>query len=495
MRCRGAARTRPIGLWMRAEITGRLVQFVAKTKWRSHAVGLASVNRLSARKRPWLRPAFVAGMIFASASGSDAQIIPKQEFVMPPWNAQTIFSPTPLPELTDSLTRDDVAPEDTPVKNRRHPEYLARGIRTGDWMFNPSLTAGAIYDSNVFSSSFNPQSDIAAQLGTALRAHSLWDRHGVDLQLSTQSVFYRNHPGLNQTDVTFNGSGRIDIDHSAQILGNLQAAYLHEEVGTLSSPTGAVEPTPFSFFSGDLTLRKEFGRVTTSLGGRISSYDFGSTRAQDGSIINQDARDGQIYSAHGRFDYAFSDKSTFFTLVEGNWRNLRGTLDQSLESNGYRALAGFDLEFTHLIKGEIAAGYMSQHFFASSIGNIEGPAYRAMLTWSPSRQIDVHFNAEQIVTETSDTSATAVLANAVQAGFDYELRPNVILSTAAAYEKDQFKGQPRVDNVYSVDTRVQYFMNNVSSLSLRYRYIRRDSNFPDASFDKHQVGINAAAHF
>jgi hypothetical protein len=434
-------------------------------------------------------------MLVASTCWSYAQVIPAREILMPPWNAQHIFEPAPLPQLTDPDTREDVAPEDTPVKNRQHPEYTPPGIRGGAWMFNPWVQAGAIYSSNVFASPSNPQSDIAAQLGAGLRAHTLWERHGIGIQLSTESLLYAGNPGLDQTDATLVGLGHFDIDHSTQLLGAFKVAYLHEEVGSLTSPTGAVKPTPYGLISGDLTLRKEFGRVTAAVGSSIDSYNFGSTVAQNGTTISQDALDGQIYKAHGRIDYAFSEKLGVFTSVEGNWRDLRGTPDQSLQSNGYRALAGVDLEFTRLIKGEIGAGYMQQHFFASSIGDIAGPSFRAMLTWSPSRLVDVHLNAEQIVTEAADTLTTGILADAVQLGVDYEFRPNIVLSTAATYEKDRFFGESRIDNVYNLDARIKYALNNITSLSLRYRFTRRDSNVPDANFDKHQVGINATARF
>ena len=132
-----------------------------------------------------------------------------------------------------------------------------------------------------------------------------------------------------------------------------------------------------------------------------------------------------------------------------------------------------------MIKGEFAAGYMRQHFFASSIGNIEGPAYRAVVNWSPSRLVDVHFKAEQIVTDRFDLGSTGIRADAVQAGVDYEFRPNVVLLTAATYEKDHFQGQPREDNVYAVDARIKYALNNLMSISLGYRYTLRDSNVPD----------------
>ena len=454
-------------------------------------------SKIRARRQVWLLPMLAGGLLAIAAPRAHAQqlIVPTPDIVRPPWNSQRVFDPWPLPELTDPSAREPVATEDKPIKERVYPEYQARGIRSGSWMFYPSLRAGTLYDSNVFSSATNAQADFAARFGAGLHAQSLWERHGIDLQLMTDSLVYRNHSGLNQTDVSFRGTGKLDIDSTTQLLATLQAAYLHIEVGSLTSPTGAVEPTPYGFLSSDITLRKEFGRVTTSLGTRVDSYDFGSTRAQNGSIINQDSRDGQIYTAYGRVDYAFSDKSAIFTSLEGNQRNLRGSPGTPLDSEGYRSLTGFDIALTNLVRGEVAAGYQRQHFFANSIGNVEGPAYRAFLTWTPSRRVDVFFNAEQVVTEISDTSTTGVLARAAQLGVDYELRPNVVLSSALTYEKDLFKGQPREDNVYVAETGLKYLANNVLSIALKYRYSRRDSNIPVNSYDKHQISITASTRF
>ena len=83
----------------------------------------------------------------------------------------------------------------------------------------------------------------------------------------------------------------------------------------------------------------------------------------------------------------------------------------------------------------------------------------------------------------------------MQLGFDYELRPNLIWSTAATYEHDKFHGQDRADNVTAIDNGLKYLMNNLFTIALMHRYVRRDSNTSGFSFDKHQVGINATAHF
>ena len=116
-----------------------------------------------------------------------------------------------------------------------------------------------------------------------------------------------------------------------------------------------------------------------------------------------------------------------------------------------------------------------------------------MLTWRPSRLLDVHFKAEQIVTQTSDTSSTGVLANAIQLGIDYELRRNVIASLAGGYENDSFFGQQRKDRVITSDARLKYLMNRYSAISVFHRYTERNSDVPAFSFDKHQVGINVTA--
>ena len=74
------------------------------------------------------------------------------------------------------------------------------------------------------------------------------------------------------------------------------------------------KPTPYDLLSGDVTVRKQFNRWAAAVGVGVNSYNFGFTRAQDGSIIRQDARDGQIYALHGRTDYAFSPGLGWFAV-------------------------------------------------------------------------------------------------------------------------------------------------------------------------------------
>jgi hypothetical protein len=275
---------------------------IASPKGQVMECGFSPSRSATLLRRRGLRiaPAPAAAIVIGLASPANAQVIPStNEAVAPPWNAQRIFESSSLPELTDPDSREEVPPEDTPVKNRQQPGYEPVGIRAGSWMFSPALISGGFYDSNVFSSNTNKRSDIAAVFEPSLRANTLWERNGIDVRLDEQSTVYNQNPGLDQNNASLKGNAWFDIAHDMQVLTSFQIAHLNEGVGTLTSPANAVQPTPYDLLSGDVTLRKQFNRWTTSVGVRVDSYQYGSTLAQDGTVINEDSRDGQIYSVQG----------------------------------------------------------------------------------------------------------------------------------------------------------------------------------------------------
>src|SRR5215475_14500729 len=152
-----------------------------------------------------------AAIILGLSSPASAQAIPlSSETVAAPWNAQRLFDPTPLPMLSSADNREEVAPEDTPVRTRQQPGYEPVGIREGSWIFLPSFMAGALYDSNVFASNTMKRSDIAAVIEPSLRAHTLWERNGIDLTLDAQQMVYNANSGLNQTNASLKGNAWYD---------------------------------------------------------------------------------------------------------------------------------------------------------------------------------------------------------------------------------------------------------------------------------------------
>jgi len=449
------------------------------------------------RRRRWGTCFSVLAIALVGTSSSvHAQAIsPLTSPASPPWNAESVFEPVPYAKWWSRYPGEKIAMEDTPVVTRRWPGYEERGIRSGPWMFYPSVRAGALYDSNVFATQGNHKSDIAAVENPSLRVTSLSERNPVTIDAYVKSRQFSHYSDLDQTDASIRAKGRVEITHDSGILYNFQAAYLHESIGSLSSPLGAAEPTPYAYTHENLTYWKQYKRLTVSFGVRNDNYDFGSTRAQNGTTINQDSRDGSIYAGHARVDYAWDANLGLFTAFEGNVRDLKGSPSGSLSSHGYRSLTGINFSLTHLIGGEIGAGYTSQRFDDPTIGTVSGPAFRALLTWSPRRSIDVKLKAEEISTEAVETIASGVRAQSLMLGVDYEFRRNVVLSAFAGYENDKFFGQDRKDDVYSATASLQYLLNRYSSVALNYKYVNRNSNLPTAVYDKHEIGLDVTAHF
>jgi hypothetical protein len=197
--------------------------------------------------------------------------VPPEYPARPPWNALDVLEPMPFASIWELSERDQIAPEDKLVRLRQHPGYEAVGVRAGSWMFHPSMRLGTLYDSNVFSSSTDKQSDVALVVAPTLQARTLWERHEVDLQASARAYFYRQNSGLDQTNANLVARGRIDIAHDRAFLTRVEIARRNIDVGTLTSPAGAVEPTPYNFFSGSVAYRQEFNRLTASVGGRVNS--------------------------------------------------------------------------------------------------------------------------------------------------------------------------------------------------------------------------------
>lgn len=406
-----------------------------------------------------------------------------------------VFEPVPYAQLWSHYPGEKIAVEDTPVSTRQWPGYEPKGIRDHAWMFYPSLSAGGLYDSNVFASNSDPKSDLAGVINPALRVQLLSEHDPLTFDADVKSTQYSHYSSLDQTDARAKLKGRIDLRESDALLYDFQAAYLHEAVGSLSSPLGAISPTPYAYTKEGLSYWHHHDRLSFSLGASNEFYDFGSAQAQNGSTINEDSRDGSVNKLHSRFDYAFGANFGVFTAIEGNVRDLRGSSTGSLSSQGFRSLTGVNFNLTHLISGEVGVGYTSQHFDDPTIGTVSAPAYRAQLRWSPTRSLDFTLKGEEITTEAVDTVTSAVRAQAVMLRADYSLRRNVVLSALGSYENDKFVGQDRHDNVYSTVLTVQYLLNRFSSIGVDYKYINRQSNLTSATYDKHEVGLNVTAHF
>ena len=178
-------------------------------------------SRLPAAEEPisgGARAVGAAALLVCAASASRAQlVVPPTVQRAPPWNAQRVFEQILYPRLwwdVDSLLGrppEDAPvtpPEDLPVRIRQQPGYEPVGVRAGSWMFYPSLTAGGFYESNRFLFEHREAKRHDAGRSTGDVCADALDRHEVTVQANVWSDFYRNNPGLDQTNASIRKRAR-----------------------------------------------------------------------------------------------------------------------------------------------------------------------------------------------------------------------------------------------------------------------------------------------
>ena len=389
-----------------------------------------------------------------------------------------------------------------PVRDRPHPDYDPIGYRLGDVFFYPKLLATARFDSNVYASETNPQSDWALVLSPQLTiqrgrgtpgSQFSPSRFSYKLDLGADIYRFRELTGENRVDGGAKLATNWEITHDLQLDTKFEAARKHVERGDSGSPITAAEPVPYNDLRGEGTLTKTLGRFGVALNAGVRNLTYENVDAFDGTVLDQNSRDGTIFSTYIKPVYEFSPGYRAFVRMKGNWRDYAATGTENRNSGGYEVRGGVDFVVTPLISGSVEVGYMSQTYENPLILPVDGFSFKGELVWLATALITVKAAAERSIAETLTPGFGPRLDTAFSGQIDYELLRNVIVFGSASYKNEDFQDSPRNDNVTRLSTGIDYAMNRHLRIGARYDFISRDSSLPIYSFDKHVVMFNVTA--
>lgn len=389
-----------------------------------------------------------------------------------------------------------------PVRDRQHPDYEPIGYRAGDIFFYPRLLTTARFDSNVYASETNPQSDWSVILSPQLTvkygrgtpgAQFSPSRFSYKLDLGADIYRYRELTGENRIDARARLATNWEIAQDLQLDTVLEAARKHVERGESGSPINAAEPVPYNDLRGETTLTKTLGRFGVALNAGVRNLTYENVNAFDGTVIDESSNDGTIFSTFIKPFYEFSPGYRAFARLKGNWREYAATGTENRNSDGYEVRGGLDFVVTPLISGSVEAGYMSQTYENPLIRPVDGFSYKGELVWLATALITIKAAAERSIAETLTPGFGPRLDTAFTGQIDYELLRNVIVFGSGSFKTEDFQDSPRKDDVTRLSAGVDYFMNRHWKIGGRYDFVSRDSSLPIYSFDKHVVMFNVTA--
>lgn len=374
------------------------------------------------------------------------------------------------------------------VRERPKPEYDISGMYMGGFRFFPEVSAGIGYTDNLYATSSNKQSDSFWNLEGAGRLQSQWSSHALALNAGVQSKIYSDVTDENTTDWTLGADGRLDIVRGMFATVSASYADRHEPRADSDFAAALVEPVEYEQAAAALGLERTFNRLRLGVSGAYDKFDFKNGRTAANAIVIEDDRDREVFTAGGRADYAISPDTSIFVSATANWRDYRleppatGVFVQR-DSDGYEALIGANFDFTHLVRGEAAIGYLSQNFDDPALDSQSGLAVRGKIEYFPDPLVTVTLNAAREIGDAGVIGASSYVSNAVGLGVDYEFRRNIVIGLGASYDRDEYDGIDRDDDRLNTLARADYAVNRMAALFVQYDFQKQDSSGSSAGRD------------
>ncbi len=408
-------------------------------------------------------------------------------------------TPALVPNLMSPSETTKMIPDEQltrmPVRDRPRYGYEPIGYRVGPIFFYPQLLSGLRYDSNVFANSTNRQSDIAAVLAPKLTISSYSPRFSFKSDVGARVYRFRRLHSEDRTDVYGGFRARTEITRDLRVDAQAYAARLHEDRSESTSPSNAASPVPYTDLRGQLSVIKDFNRLSVMAGTTARNLTYENVRSFDGDILDQSSRNGTILTAFMKPSYEINRDYRLYVLARANTRNYEGTGALEHDSKGYDLRGGLQFTLTPLIFGSVEGGYLQQAFDNPLIPTVTGPLIGSKVKWLVTPLTTVSFLADRHVSETAAPGQEARLDTAFGATIDHELMRNVIVSAGATHINQDFRGTPRKDDLLRFSSGVDYFANRFARVGLHYDFIDRQSNIPTYSFNEHVMRVNVKAQY
>jgi hypothetical protein len=377
------------------------------------------------------------------------------------------------------------------------PARYSPGIRLGSFIVNSSASTSISYNDNVFARPSNPKSDEITKVDAELSAISTWSRHALGFYAGGGYRFNNNFQTEDEGHANAGAMGLLEFQRDLWLQAYANYRYGTEPRGTGESFLPFEDPIQTQKADGSAVLHKSFNRLWLEFGGAAQHEDFTNGKIVSGTgvtIVDEGFRNGETYNGIGRVGYEFSPKTSIF--FEGDY-DRRLYQDTRFDSDGYRVLGGLRYEFTRLIHGDLAAGYLHQDTQAG-LKPIDNFTYRAQLQWqaSPLWQLALVGSREVGSPSQFTGSDSNRVTSDIAARVDYAFRRNITLMAGAGYGRVDYIDIARADDYVKVGVGADYLLRNWLSLWTRYDFTHYTSNIsPNIDYDQNMITAGLRARY
>lgn len=386
------------------------------------------------------------------------------------------------------------------VSHTVHALGSERGLHLSRWWIEPTLETGVFFDSNPNASSDGEGSSSGFYVAPNIEGKSDFSRHEVNFSAGGQHSGYFDDIA-SRSNIFGSLDTRLDIKRDFVLRSGVRGGYFEDRQadakalfeappGDLVTPIGAAEPVTYATLDAWSSLEKSFNRLFVAADVAYHTADYHDVKAIGGGTLDQDFRNGNSFVVGGRAGYLISPGYSVF--VDGHYNDRR--YDTGLnDSTGWSALGGVQFELTHLLSGEISAGYMQQDFDTGT--TVSGASYHAGLVWNATMLMTVRLDANRYIGESDIAGSPGTVADSLAAALDYEVLRTLVVSPFVGIALQGYISSPIEAQSLYAGLAADYEINRFVSVGVDYRVEDVNYSSSGSDYNRHVVGVNASAHF
>ena len=374
--------------------------------------------------------------------------------------------------------------------------YSQDGINLGGFTLFGQAEAGAGIDDNIYALQANEIDDTLFVFAPELRLASNWSRHGLVLEIKNRNVVYSEQSGEDHSDWIASANGSLDASRATTLMGRAVYSMLSEGRGESEINNLAAETTEYDRLELGAEIRHALNRLSVSLGGDFSTYDYDDVAAIGGGTNDNDFRDRTEISGNVEASLGISPTTRVFARISANQREYDQqppAVAANRDSTGHEIVGGLQFEVTELITGEVFGGYHEQIYDA--LGDVDGYDFGASLEWSVTPLTTINASLSRDIKESNRLGASGNLQTNTTIELHHELTRALMLSADAAYINNDFVGSGREDTAWAFGVAAEYKLGRSLSILGNYRYRSRESNVLGQDYDRGRAGVSLIGRF
>lgn len=385
------------------------------------------------------------------------------------------------------------------VAQQTPPAFDPQGVRVGGFIVSPSIELSEEYNDNVLTADDGELDSFITRIAPELMVRSDFSRHAVSLEAGAEAALFHSSSDDNYLDYFTRFRGRADVTRETRV--DTMIGYVHgsEARGDVDSINGAEEPTEFDEFRFDLSGEYKGGKIRLRPFGGLQYRAYEDTDLLSGGSADESDRDR--WRKEGGAEVGYEFLRGYEAFVRGSFYDvdyddsLRRNGDPNRDSDGFRGLAGVNVDLTRLIEMSAGFGYETRNFKSDFYDDYDGFTANVDFNWFVTRLTTVRAGLNRDLRETTLRDASHREATDGVLAVEHELLRNLTLEAALGYGVDDYKNDFRSDDLYTIGVGMEWVpMRNVA-VEAQYRFTNLDSNESGEDYNLNQIFVGVRYAF